>query len=400
MLGKKLQIKSLKYDWHVPVLFLVTLALLVFGYVSSTQISELRSLVADIAQERDENYDRLLALKSEIEEVKSTDQVKRNDELESRISNIETNYERAVEVYEALRDLKDRGKDTEELDRLFTEALALLANQDYSRAAESLASLSSGIARQEAEIATAFAAEQAPSSPVSNAPPSSGYSRQQVETGIGTYLVSMVAGDLSTTRVIVDTAADSDCTDNCPALSLGDYVNRNGAFAGINGTYFCPGTYPTCAGKANSFDLLVMNNRKTYFNSDNNVYSSNPGVIFGEGYVRFVGQVSEWGRDTSPNGVLSNFPMTVSGGNVVFGGDGDPKKGSKAGRSFVANKGNTAYIGVVHNATVAEAAIVLQALGMENALNLDSGGSTALWSGGYKAGPGRNIPNAILFVSK
>ena len=27
-------------------------------------------------------------------------------------------------------------------------------------------------------------------------------------------------------------------------------------------------------------------------------------------------------------------------------------------------------------------------------------GSTALWSGGYKVGPGRNIPNAILFVNK
>ena len=38
--------------------------------------------------------------------------------------------------------------------------------------------------------------------------------------------------------------------------------------------------------------------------------------------------------------------------------------------------------------------------GMENALNLDEGGSTALWSGGYKAGPGRNIPNAVLFVKR
>ena len=43
---------------------------------------------------------------------------------------------------------------------------------------------------------------------------------------------------------------------------------------------------------------------------------------------------------------------------------------------------------------------VLKAMGLENALNLDSGGSVALWSGGYKAGPGRNIPNAILFVRK
>ena len=46
------------------------------------------------------------------------------------------------------------------------------------------------------------------------------------------------------------------------------------------------------------------------------------------------------------------------------------------------------------------AAKVLAAMGLENALNLDDGGSTALWSGGYKAGPGRNIPNAVLLVRR
>jgi hypothetical protein len=62
--------------------------------------------------------------------------------------------------------------------------------------------------------------------------------------------------------------------------------------------------------------------------------------------------------------------------------------------------GSTVYIGVVHNATVAEAAYALKALGLSHALNLDSGGSTALYSGGYKVGPGRNIPNAVLLVGK
>jgi hypothetical protein len=71
-----------------------------------------------------------------------------------------------------------------------------------------------------------------------------------------------------------------------------------------------------------------------------------------------------------------NYPLLVSGGNVSFGGDDDPKKGSKGNRSFVSNKGSIAYIGVVHSA------------------------STALWSGGYKVGPGRNLPNVILFVRK
>src|SRR3989339_1312615 len=221
-----------------------------------------------------------------------------------------------------------------------------------------------------------------------NIPPNAGYSRQSVKTDAGIFTVSIISADISSTRVIVDTASTSDCNSNCPVLSLSDYVSRNNGFAGINGTYFCPKDYPSCVGKENSFDLLVMNKDKYYFNSGNNVYSTNPAVIFGSGYIRFVSAASQWGRDTGVDGVLSNYPLLVNGGNISFGGDDDPKKGSKGARSFVANKGNTVYIGVVHNATVAEAAIVLKALGMENALNLDSGGSTALWSGSYKAGPG------------
>jgi len=130
------------------------------------------------------------------------------------------------------------------------------------------------------------------------------------------------------------------------------------------------------------------------------VYSTVPAAIFMSGSIRWVGRSLEWGRDTSPDSMIANQPMLLSGGNVVFGGDGDPKKGSKGPRSFVANRGNIVYIGVVHNATVAEVAHVLKALGMEYAINLDSGGSTALWYSGYKVGPGRNIPNAILFIRK
>lgn len=239
-----------------------------------------------------------------------------------------------------------------------------------------------------------------------NSPPLAGFSRKYITSDVGQFSVSIVAADLGSTRVIVDTASASDCANDCPVFSLGQYVSRNAAFAGVNGSYFCPATYPQCVDKKNSFDTLLMNKDKVYFNSDNNVYSTVPAAIFGSGWVRFVGQSLEWGRDTSVDGVIANQPLLVSGGNVVFGGDDDPKKGSKGGRSFVANRGSTVYIGVVHSATVAEAAHVLAAMGMENALNLDDGGSTALWSGlpaqagGYKVGPGRNLPNAILFVRK
>lgn len=232
---------------------------------------------------------------------------------------------------------------------------------------------------------------------INNTPPNAGYSRQSVKIETGVFTVSIVAADINSTKVIVDTASTADCTSNCPVLSLSEYVSRNGGWAGINGSYFCPKDYPNCAGKENSFDLLAMNKDKYYFNSANNVYSTNPAVIFGNGYTRFVTSASQWGRDTSPNGVLMNYPLLVFNSNVVFSGDGDPKKGSKGSRSFVANKGSLIYIGVTQNVTVAENALVMKAMGMDNALNLDSGGSVALWHGGYKLGPGRGIPNAIIF---
>ncbi len=247
-------------------------------------------------------------------------------------------------------------------------------------------------------IATSLSTKGSTTAPVvNNSAPNSGYSRQSVKTDAGTFTVSIIAANLSSTKVIVDTASTSDCFNNCPVLSLGDYVTRNGGWAGINGSYFCPKDYPSCVGKENSFDLLVMNKDKYYFNSANNVYSTNPVVGFRDGGISFVTAGSQWGRDTSLNGVLMNYPLLVHGGNITFGGDDDPKKGSKGARSFVANKGNIVYIGVVHSATVAESARVMKALSMDNALNLDNGGSTALWHGGYKVGPGRAIPNAIIF---
>jgi hypothetical protein len=236
---------------------------------------------------------------------------------------------------------------------------------------------------------------------VNNAPPSGGFSNQSVQSDMGTFSVAVVAGDLGSTRVIVDTASGSDCSNNCPVLPLAEYVSRNGAYAGINGSFFCPQEYPSCAGKTGSFDTLLMNKNKVYFNSGNNVYSTIPAVIFQGGSMRFVSQSLEWGRDTGIDSMIANYPLLIKDGNIVFGGSSSESKFNvKGARNFVGNKGSVAYIGIVYSATMVEAAHVLKAMGLDNALNLDEGGSSALWYGGYKAGPGRNIPNAILFVRR
>lgn len=362
------------------------------------QYSNLSSAHEELTKNSEQKQQTLEELNAEIEALNLRDEYKINKELESEIASIRSTYSSTVTLYEDLIKLREQTKDTAKFDDSFTNILTLLSDRNYSSASAQIKTLAEDINAKQAQIAATF---QIPTTVASNnSAPGSGYSRQKVSTSVGEFMVDIIAADLGSTKVIVDTASSSDCGNDCPVLALGDYVARNGAFAGINGSYFCPASYPSCVGKTNSFDLLVMNKDKTYFNSDNNVYSTNPAVIFGSGWVRFVGGAQEWGRDTSVDGVLSNYPLLVSGGGNVFGGDDDPKKGSRAGRSFVSSKGSTVYIGVVYSSTVAEAAHVLTTLGMENALNLDSGGSTALWHGGYKTGPGRAIPNAILFVRK
>ena len=363
-----------------------------------TNNRRLTTKIQAASRENKSSKDRLAKINQELQDLKSQDQYLINQNLEADIKAIETTYDQAVGAYEKLLDLKAVSKKTQDFDKTFANILTLLSQRNYSSAEADLKSFTTQIVEEKNKVIASFVIPQ--NVPTQNTPPSSGYSRQVVATDLGEFLVDIVTADLNSTRVIVDTASDGDCADNCPVLPLAAYVSKNGAFAGINGSYFCPASYPSCAGKTNTFDTLLMNRNKVYFNSGNNVYSSVPAVIFSGSSARFVGQSLEWGRDTGVDAVIANRPLLVSGGQSVFGGSDQAKEGAKGGRSFVGASGSTAYIGVVHNATVGESAKVLATMGIQSALNLDDGGSTALWAGGYKVGPGRDLPNVVLFVGK
>lgn len=359
-----------------------------------TKLDTLRQTEINLLSKNEKLNEKLQILLTE-------DQYVKNKQQEQDLKNIRSAYLKTVKTYEDLLLLRESGGNTNKSDELIAKSLSLLAEQQYASAEAVLVQINIQIIKEKETLAKKATEITIPKNiPVNNTPPSSGYSRQLVSTEIGNFLIDIVSADLSSTKVIIDTASDNTCTDNCPVLSLAEYVSRSGAFAGINGSYFCPASYPSCAGKTNSFDTLLMNKNKVYFNSENNVYSTVPVAVFGSGWARFMGKSLDWGRDTGIDAVIANQPLLLSGGNIAFTGDGDPKKGSKGQRSFIGNKGTTVYIGVTHNATVAENGYALKALGLENALNLDSGGSTALWSGGYKSGPGRNIPNAVLLIRK
>jgi len=410
---KKLHKEGLKRfsrNITVPVILAIT-AMSVLGFIQLNntkaslqnfninlldQISKHKNQIAICNEEMVLCREEITKADIELSDLKNQDQYKINKQLEEDLDNIHKTYLGAVSTYEELVKLKESVKEVKNLDKLYTQSLILLTKKNYTSASAVLLELDQKIKTEQAKAAASFSIPA--NIPQSNTPPNSGYNRQQVTTSGSSFMVNIISADLSSTKVIVDTSYENDCSNDCPTTTLADFVSRNGAYAGVTGAYYCPAEYPSCSGKTNTFDLLIMNKNKHYFNSDNNVYSTNPAVIFGNGWIRFVEQGSQWGRDTGVDGVLMNFPLLVYNSESRFGGNSDTKMTSKSTRGFVANKGNTVYIGYVHNATVAESADVLKTLGMEN---LDGGGTVAMWAnGGYKVGPGRQLTNAILFVRK
>lgn len=362
------------------------------NYVLSQDKSNLQTSLAREKEAHKTSENNYQALKKE-------DQYVINQALAKDIEAIKKAYKKSVEVYERLVSLREVSKKTDAQDKQYAQSLKYLVDLNYASAEAQLITLDSDIAKEKEKLASTFAI---PTNVISsNKAPGSGYSRQRVNTPVGEYMIDIIAADLNSSKVIVDTASEGTCTNNCPVAALGTYASRSGGFAGINGPYFCPASYPSCAGKTNSFDTLLMNKNKTYFNSDNNVYSTVPAVIFSGNSARFVSQSQQWGRDTGVDSVIAGQPLLMLNGNRVFGGDGEPKRSGKGSRSFIGATGNVVYIGVVHNVSTAEMAYVLQTLGISSALNLDSGGSTALWNGGrYIVGPGRDTPFGIVITRK
>lgn len=347
-----------------------------------------------------QNNETIKTILAEIDKLNNEDLRKANTAVKQEIADLKSSFNAAVVAYEQVLYLQDRGSNiTDELSK-FSSILSFLSKDDLASALKTTKDLVAETDKEKARLSALAAAPIPANIPEIKAPPSSGYQRQKVTVDGTSFLVDIVSADLNSTKVIVDTASDGTCTNNCPVLPLATYVSRSGAYAGVNGTYFCPDTYPSCVDKKNSFDVLVMNKNKVYFNSDNNVYSTVPVAIFSGNSARFISQSSGWGRDTGVDAVIANRPLLVLDGNDQFGSGGEDKEIIRSNRGFLGSSGNMAYIGVVHGVTVVEMAKVLQSMGIKNAINLDSGGSTAFWSGGYKDGPGRDLPNVVLFVKK
>jgi hypothetical protein len=235
------------------------------------------------------------------------------------------------------------------------------------------------------------------------APPETGlgYGYQSVATARGTFNAHVIKERLSAVTVKTLTANVTQCFNNCPAQPLADYVAQNAAYAGMNGTYLCPPDYAQCAGKVNSYDYAVYNsNLRSWINY--NALNGQNGLIAFNGAAASAYRRSYvyYQNPTPVTAAITNFPLIVQNG-VVLDSTAD-QSGSqllKGTKGAIGVDGTYIYLVIATNATVTDTAYVMQALGARDALNLDGGGTAAMWIGGsYKVGPGRLLPNAIVLT--
>jgi len=204
---------------------------------------------------------------------------------------------------------------------------------------------------------------------------------------------------LASTTVVTDSANDDNCTNNCPTKSLAQYVKENGGRGGMNGTYFCPPDYSWCAGKVGSYDFPVWNNRrKKWMEADKLFWNGRGMMVFRSGSAQFFSCAACTGAPGDITGGIVNYPSLVSGGKLILD-EGSltsnfKTKGTRSGIGFGNGK---LFLVVARSANIKDLAGIFISLGATDALNLDGGGSAALYeSGRYKAGPGRSLPNAII----
>jgi uncharacterized protein involved in tolerance to divalent cations len=302
---------------------------------------------------------------------------------QSAISKIDRNNKVKVDNTEVTGQLNDWGQK--------------FLKQDFGSLKETITQANTNLDKKYQE----YLASLPPPEPPKPAPaPAAGYSYQSVSTSRGNYNVHLIKMSLSEVRVKTITANESDCTNNCPAKPLADYVKENGAYAGINGTYFCPPDYSACSGKTNSYDFTIFNSNLGKWINAHNLNWNSPGLAtFNGSEAHFYAKTTDYTGNTV-TAAISNYFGLLSNNNVVVSESVlTSAQKVKGTRGALGTDGTNVYLATISNATVIDAAYVMQALGAKDALNLDGGGSSAMYIGGsYKVGPGRLLPNAIVLV--
>ena len=395
-----LKIKSPRITPSISVLIYVVILLtgiLIYGELTN------RSVILSLKEIGMELNSEASGLNKVIDNLTKENEALRSEEAKKQLDS----YNEVVEKYEMVRekskDFEIQGVNVKSVDKKLDSIVDLIFGRKYSKADKQLTDISTQLDKLLRDKQAANAAKKAAAKPkisVCSSLPSSSYCQLTVKIDSGTFTVDAIGASLSSTAVVTDTAISSNCSNNCATKSLQSYVSANGGFAGMHGTYFCPPDYISCAGKVNSFDFPVYNSRlKKWINEDKLFWSNRAMMAFTSGSAVFYPQANSYSGLSGIKAGIVNFPGLVSNGkNIVGNYSLDSAPNIRGNRGGVAVKSNVVYLINAHNATVPEFAKIMVALGVTHALNLDGGGSTALYyKGSYKAGPGRSLPNALIF---
>lgn len=245
--------------------------------------------------------------------------------------------------------------------------------------------------------------------------PMNSYESRSIDTSRGAFNINIVTLDLSnsTLEVVTDTANDFDCSDNCPAKSLAEFISVNNGIAGMHGTYFCPPDYSACQGEIGSYLWPVYNsNLGRFLNEERLAYTTGPLMVFDTNNTPyFFYRTEDFGTteefesrfNTTIRAGISNGPaLILSGDNVVTREPMDDKQlNTRGNRGGIGVKGLTLYLVIASSATVPDLAAVFESLNVDHAMNLDGGGTSAMYfNNEYQVGPGRLLPNAIVVRAK
>ncbi|MBI4092405.1 MAG: phosphodiester glycosidase family protein [Candidatus Kerfeldbacteria bacterium] len=239
------------------------------------------------------------------------------------------------------------------------------------------------------------------------------YRQRVVVIGPERFDLDVVAINLRNPKLVVQTLAATTKTNcyqqPCAVKALRSYVSNKKVMAAINGSYFCPKDYASCAGQAGSYYWMVYDARRKVFVNEQQNQFNNGGlfIAFRDRTVAFYPDTKPFTKEGIINTVdrnnltaaISNGPTLINKKKFVLDETQlDTKQRTvKSNRSGLGIKGSTIYLIVARKATVIDLGYMMEALKMDFAMNLDGGGSSALWyRGSYKVGPGRNIPNALV----
>ncbi len=234
------------------------------------------------------------------------------------------------------------------------------------------------------------------------------YAHEKIKYKDTYYSVDYVEIDLTNPnlKIITDGLITQTCKTNCPAKQLNYFIEKHNAFAGMNGSYF-----DTSAGKKNYyFAPVYLTDRDILINEEQTIYwTTGPMIAFDTGNKFYYFKDSREFKNVETfedkykvklQAAISNKPRLVEDGlNYLIDWNMDNKQlNVKSTRNALGYKNEKIYLMIMRNATLHDLAYVCKEMDMEYALNLDGGYSAALYyNDEYMAGPGRDIPNAIVF---